>query len=232
MKFIIAMIMVLFMAVGCASREDVQISEQFYGAHNMHVVEQTTQVATKSVAIQETMEVVCEKDSSGDVNAYCVALAMIMKKDAAEAIAGIKADEFNQDRPMNGNEAIVDGLIETGNTLTKIAPSITMGIVVSKAIEKDKGSVSNYADNGATVNNSYEESHATNVGSDNIANNNQPGAGSSEEDGVEYHPDFPDAEVDENGNCVLARECFTVVDGEWDGICPSGFTKAEDGNCV
>jgi len=159
--FILFAIASLFLG-GCATEETVNMADSYNDAYISYIDAESRNVGTKSNAIKEMLTFDCEDNTQacGQVKAMA---GMI----AAERIAGIKSNPFTLEKHATD----VDAQISTVKMIGSGIPFITMGIVATKAIEDDKGTVNNTSDNGSTVNNSYDEDHATNLGDDSTAGN-------------------------------------------------------------
>lgn len=154
MKYLMLALLVLMSA--CATPYDVEINESFDDVIEDHQVQQSAQVASKATAIQQMFSSLnCVEDTAacGAINALAAALG-------SREIREIKAQAFTQERSVTGAsvqkatvEAIGDGI-----------EVLTLGFVSYKAIDKDKGSVSNRTGDGGTIENVLDEDHTTAVG--------------------------------------------------------------------
>ena len=170
MKYLIWLPIVLLM--GCASKEDVQMTQAYFNASNRFEQEQTEQVEVKSTKIAEVMSFECPEGTQGTelcgmAKAYAGALA-------STTIAGIQTKEFKL-KPM---KTAIDAQIKVAEVVGGGIPFFTVGAVSVKAIDKDKGSVKNEVHDGGTIDNKYEESHATSFG-DESPTTNSPTKGDS-----------------------------------------------------
>lgn len=172
MKYFIGLLAVCLMSFGCAFKEDVQMTQAYYNASNRFEQEQTEQVEVKSTTIAEVMSFECPQGTEGTelcgmAKAYAGALA-------STTIAGIQTKEFKL-KPMKTS---VDAQIVALEKLGDGIPFFTIGAVSVKAIDKDKGSVSNNVNNGGSIDNKFEENHATSFG-DESPTTNAPSRGDS-----------------------------------------------------
>ncbi len=162
MKALITALFAVILLSGCATQKTVDMADSYNAAYEAYAESEADKVDQKATAIKEVMDIDCEDNSQA-----CGAVKAMSGMIAAERIAGIKADPFTLDRHATDIDAQIAGIKAIGKGL----PVLTMGVVATKAIEDDKGTVNNNATEGSTVNNSYDEDHATNLGDDASSNN-------------------------------------------------------------
>jgi hypothetical protein len=170
MRLILA-IFLMVMVTGCATQKTVDMAESYNSAYVAHVANDQMAQAAKSAAIKDAFSYEC-KDNT-EACGVAKALGAVI---AAREIAGIQPAIFNL--PKHATD--VDAQMEAVKVIGKGIPFITMGVVASKAIDSDNGTVNNSADNGSTVTSSTEENHATNLG-ENGTSSNYPGQDNSTE---------------------------------------------------
>lgn len=160
MKYL-PLILPLLLMFGCATQNDVKLQEQHRKAHDTHVQEQTKQIADKSTAIKDVMVIDC---TGKEDNPYCIALSTVMKKDAAEAIAGMESQPFSQDKPTLGTDVQFKGIDKADRI---IAPIIHFKTV--ETVAENGGNT--YKNDGDVVDSgNRQETHTTTVGDENSGN--------------------------------------------------------------
>ena len=142
---------------GCATPYDVDLQREHKEDKISHNEQATLRVNAKATAIKDVMVVDCQDDTAacGMARAFAGALA-------AREIASIKSDPYEGKAPTLGTDVQTRAL----ETAAQGIMPITLGVVSVKAIDKDKGSVTNNASDSSTINNSYEENHATSINTD------------------------------------------------------------------
>jgi len=150
----ILLIAVLMMFSGCATMYDVDLAKEHYTDRSTHSKEVTKRVEAKARAITKMMTFEC-----GDDTAACGMTKALAGALASRDIADIKGDAYDGKAPTYSTDVQMKVL----DTVQHVANPVVTGVVAVKAIEQDKGSVVNQASEGATVNNSYDEDHATGI---------------------------------------------------------------------
>ena len=165
MRNIFIVVMFAVMLGGCATAWDVDIAKENSGMYKAHEASAAEQVKSKSDAIGKLTY-----DCSGE-SSDCAAAKALNNVIIAMQIKDIKAPEYDGPVLQSG----VDVQKKALDTAEKIANPVITGLVSIKAIDKDKGSVTNKADNGSTINNSNDENTAIAVGQEsNATNSNKP----------------------------------------------------------
>ena len=162
----------LFFLSGCATTYDVKIAQE----NTKRVVSNDTTnkaiVDSKAKAIAKIADYKCTDPNSkdcGTAQAFAGVFGM-------QAIAGIKVEQYKGPVDKTGVEVQYE-VAENGVPLA----AVTGGTITSTAaVRSDKGTVSNTSSGGSTVNNSYDEDHATNTGND-ASNGNYPAQNNSTE---------------------------------------------------
>ncbi len=147
---------------GCATQQTVDMAESYNNAYVAHVANDQMAIQSKATAIKETFDYDC-KDGTEACGVAKALSAVIASRD----IASIQPAPFTLQKHATDVDAQIKALDVVGDGI----PVITMGAVAVKAIDDDNGTVNNNADNGATVNNSFDEDHATNFGETGTASN-------------------------------------------------------------
>jgi len=153
-RTILSLIAVLMMLSGCATMYDVDLAGKHYTDRSTHSKEVTKRIEAKARAIERLMAVECNEDT-----AACGSVRSLSGAIAAREIADIKGDAYDGKAPTYSTDVQMKVL----DTVQHVVNPVVTGVVAVKAIEQDKGSVVNQASDGATVNNSYDEDHATGI---------------------------------------------------------------------
>lgn len=166
-------VMAVLMLSGCATPYDVDLAKEYFKDHSNHSQENTKKAYAKANAIKEVLRVDCKDDTAAC--GYAKALSGAL---AARDISAIQGDRYEGKSPTYSTDVQIKAL----ETATDLANPVVTGVVAVKAIDKDKGVVNNTASDSSTVNNSYDEDHATalNSGEGDVASTNTP-SGNHEE---------------------------------------------------
>ena len=165
-------ILVTFFLGGCATPYDVDIAQE----NTKRVV--SNDGANKSIVLSKTTAIVkvssydCADPNSRD----CGTAKAFSNVFGMQAIAGIKVEQYKGPVDKTGVE-VQYKVAENGVPLA----AVTGGTITSTAaVRSDRGTVSNTSSGGSTINNSYDEDHATNTGND-ASNGNYPAQNNSTE---------------------------------------------------
>lgn len=143
----------------CATPYDVDIARSNNATVQNHSTQQGKVAIKKAEAITGIFNKLSEKCQSED-SFSCGALLGMSGAMASRDIASIKTEEYAGPVQKTGVDVQNNAVDKVGAGI----PIAGMVVVSNKAIDKDKGVVNNDASNGSAVTNSYDEDHATSVG--------------------------------------------------------------------
>ena len=155
MKTLLGLLVLGIMLSGCATPYDVDIAQSNNATVQNHDTRQGEVAAVKARSISSIFDKISQKCEGQDSFA-CGALLGLSGAMASRDIAGIETKEYKGPTQKTG----VDVQYHTVDAVREGIPIAGMAVVSYKAIDQDKGVVSNTAQEGSTVNNTYDEDHA------------------------------------------------------------------------